>query len=200
MRGADPFKELAGLGRDRCLHLGCGPHVLPPPWENFDSEVDIGRPLPFPDLSAAYILAEHVIEHVPFVAGLHFLKQCRRVLQEGGVLRLAFPDVTRFDEVNTPLYLEFLQSLNSMQALAGGRQPTLTVGDAYRFVLEGSGHLACWSEASGACALFAAGFSDVVVSSYGRSAHGALDGIDGHHLTSSLTAATIETTVLEATK
>ena len=36
------------------LHLGAGPHRLPSPWENFDSEVDIARPLPFPDLSAEF--------------------------------------------------------------------------------------------------------------------------------------------------
>ncbi len=195
MRATDPAPD---FGRSRLLHFGCGPHFLPAPWENFDAEIDISLALPFPATCAAYIVAEHVIEHVPFAAGMEFLRQCYRLLDFGGVLRLAFPDVTRLDESNLPLYLDFLDELRPWPLPTHGGRATEV--QAYRFILEGSEHVACWTERSGVCALLAAGFSVVEIGDYGRSDHHQLDGIDGHHLTSTLTAATIETTVLEATK
>ncbi len=181
------------LGQSRRLHLGCGPHALESPWENFDREVDITKPLPFDDDSAEYIFAEHVIEHVPFPSAMRFLRECYRVLHGGGVLRVSFPDVGNFNDANTPLYQEFMRSISRRAE---------SVGDVARFILEGSGHQAAWTATTGQAALFAVGFPpfDVFVRHYGRSPHVVLDGIDGHHLTSSLTAATIETTVLEATK
>lgn len=186
----DPYG--APLRRGRHLHFGCGSNRLGRPWENYDAEVDICRPLPFPDLCASYIFAEHVIEHVPFPSGLHFLRQCRRLLEPGGVLRFSFPDVARFNEKNVDLYLAFLRDLGRAGA---------TPADAYRFVLEGSGHVSCWTEATGIATALAAGFDAAeLAQGYGRSKHEALDGIDGHHLSATLAAATIETTVLEATK
>ncbi len=188
----DPFKNSESLGRGRHLHLGCGPHLLPRPWENFDQEVDLRKPLPFPDRCAAHIMAEHVIEHVPFVAGLAFLRQCYRVLEPGGVLRLAFPDVTRFTMSHEEeLYLEFLAMLGA---------PHEDLRDIERFILEGSGHQSAWTFELGISALNVAGFGEFHPRDYGRSPIVMLDGIDGHHLTSSLTAATLETTVIEATK
>ena len=187
---ADPYG--APLRRGRLLHFGCGPHEIGRPWENYDQDVDIRRPLPFPDLCAAFIFAEHVIEHVHFHEGLFFLRQCRRLLEPGGVLRFSFPDVTRFNDSNLDLYLEFICSLGR-----AGASPA----DAYRFVLEGSGHLSCWTEQAGIVAALAAGFDHAEpAQGYGRSKHGLLDGIDGHHLSATLAAATIETTVLEAKK
>lgn len=187
---SDPYNM--PLRRGRYLHFGCGPHKLPSPWENYDRDVDIRAPLPFPDLCASFIFAEHVIEHVAFRDGLHFLRQCRRVLEPRGVLRFSFPDVTRLNETNLDLYLEFIASLG---------RPGATPADAYRFVLEGSGHQACWTAESGKAAVLAAGFDHCEVAhGYGRSRHDTLDGIDGHHLTATLSATTIETTALEATK
>lgn len=192
----DPFRHAAPLGHGRHLHLGCGPHLLPRPWENFDAEVDLRKPLPFPDRCALFIMAEHVIEHVPFVAGMAFLKQCYRVLEPGGVLRLAFPDVTNFYEETDgsgriDLYLDFLRGLGA---------PHQGLTDIYEFILTNSGHQSAWTNDLGFAALEVAGFREIYAGEYGRSPHNPLDGIDGHHLTSSLTAATLETTVIEATK
>lgn len=177
--------------RHRLLHFGCGPHKLPRPWENFDAEVDIRKPLPFPDGSALFVFAEHVIEHVQFSEGMAFLRECQRVLQPSGTLRLSFPDVTRITNANTLLYLDFLRTLGVTAD---------TQNDARRFILEGSGHLSCWTDLAAWHCLHAAGFSNVQRSHYGSSHVATLNGIDGHHLSSSLTAASIETTVLEATK
>lgn len=175
----------------RALHLGCGGHRLPPPWENYDREVDITRELPFPSQSARFIHAEHVIEHVPFVDGWAFLLECHRVLEFGGALRLAFPDVTRFEEFGNEVYLEFLKRID---------WPAKTRGDITRFILCGSEHQSAWTEQLGRLALEAAGFRHVVGCRYGASARKQLNGIDGHHFTATLDVARLETTVLEGTK
>lgn len=95
----------------RFLHLGCGEHRLPPPWENYDREVNICQRLPIGDGDAQFIFAEHVIEHVPFLDGIHFLRECHRALTLGGVLRLSFPDMTRLSMPEAKLYAEYLQQL-----------------------------------------------------------------------------------------
>ncbi len=101
MTKPDPFRSSEYLGRARYLHLGCGDHHLPRPWENFDSEIDLRRALPFPSESAEHIQAEHIIQRLPFAAALSFLVECRRVLEPNAVLRLSFPDVSRFDRTNS---------------------------------------------------------------------------------------------------
>ena len=89
----------------RRLQLGCGENRLVD-WENWDlPQVDIRRRLPFGDASAEAIFLEHVIEHVTPQEGYRFFEECLRVLQPGGVLRLAFPDPVRILRQATPGYL-----------------------------------------------------------------------------------------------
>src|SRR5262245_54774413 len=46
--------------------------------------VDATQPLPFPDNSFDFVFSEHMIEHIPFAAGLELLRECRRVLKPSG--------------------------------------------------------------------------------------------------------------------
>lgn len=170
------------------LHLGCGPNKLPAPWENHDRDVDIARPLPFDDGSARFIFAEHVIEHVPFVDGMAFLSECRRVLEPGGVLRLSFPDVTRFTHQSA--VDDYCRRWPRCKDRAG----------VFRYIMLGSGHRACWTADVAHAAALAVGFrlSHSQLLYYGASHHPELAAIDGHHKTSPV--AELETTVIEATK
>lgn len=177
---------------ERQIHLGCGPHHLPAPWENYDREVDIERPLPFKTNGARFIHAEHLIEHVPFLAGWHFLHECYRVLDFGGTLRLAFPDVTRFAEFGNETYLEFLKNTLQLQAR--------TRADVTKFILTGSEHQAAWTEALGRLVLEAVGFRHVVSCAYGTSARRPLHGVDCHHLSAPRAVVRAETTILEGTR
>lgn len=72
------------------INLGCGENRLDG-WENHDSDVDITKPLPWPDNVADFILAEHVFEHVSGPDAFRFLKECHRILKKDGVLRLCVP-------------------------------------------------------------------------------------------------------------
>ncbi len=177
----------------RRLHFGCGPNRLPEPWENFDRDVDITQPLPFPSSSARFIFAEHVLEHVPFLEGMCFLYDCCRVLEPGGILRFAFPDVTRLAlSADVVTYAEFLRK---RLGIRHGLEPRAEV---FRFILLGSGHRSGWTRELGEAASLAVGFSFVNAASYGESIYKDLQGIEAHHKTSPV--AILETTILEANK
>lgn len=80
------------------VQFGCGGNRLDG-WENWDSEVDISKPLPYVDESVDAILIEHCWEHIDPHAALRCLDECRRILTTGGVLRLCVPVIDRL-EVN----------------------------------------------------------------------------------------------------
>jgi len=83
------------------LHLGCGKRHLPgQDWLNIDNRADVGADMVMDvthldDISAGtveLIYACHVLEHVPRNQTLDVLREWRRVLKPGGLLRLAVPD------------------------------------------------------------------------------------------------------------
>jgi predicted SAM-dependent methyltransferase len=87
------------------LHLGCGTvhldgwvnidlatrarEVDPPP----DLELDVRDGLPFADGSARLIYHEHLMEHLTIGEGQRCLTDWFRLLEPGGVLRVATPDL-----------------------------------------------------------------------------------------------------------
>jgi len=85
------------------LHLGCGTQYKKS-WINIDNNSDrnikqldinynLAKGIPFKDSSVDYIYNEHFIEHLTVEEGLLFLKECKRVLKKGGILRIATPDL-----------------------------------------------------------------------------------------------------------
>ena len=87
------------------LHLGCGTVRLDG-WVNIDLatrarelatppdlNLDVRRGLPFPDASARLIYHEHLMEHLTLEEGIRCLRDWLRVLEPGGVLRIATPDL-----------------------------------------------------------------------------------------------------------
>lgn len=179
-----------GVSVGRRLHLGCGQNVLPRPWENFDLDIDIRQPLPFDFCSVEFILAEHVIEHIDFRSGIKFLSECLRVLEPGGKLRLAFPDITReipLEDYRSGFSKHYNRQLNCRE-------------DVWLSVLIDWEHQSCWTREMAERVLVAVGFDRVSVRDYGYSPYPELTGIDGHHLSVGLALARAETTVLEATR
>lgn len=81
------------------LHLGCGDIYLEG-WVNIDAESpaadlqhDVTTPLPYPDGSVDFIYSEHMIEHLTVDDGVRLLAECRRLLRQGGVVRMATIDL-----------------------------------------------------------------------------------------------------------
>lgn len=188
---------------DLYLHFGAGLNQLPEPWLNLGPSHDIRKHLKFESDSAVAIMAEHVIEHVPFLQALGFFKECLRVLRPGGVLRVAFPDVSRF-LVEDSSGIGFNGASLSYSDFLAGRpciqlpsEPRARVRGAVKELLSGWGHQTAWTVETAAAALLVAGFSRVVRRQYGR---GELAGIDGHHLDVGRDLALLESTILEAVK
>jgi predicted SAM-dependent methyltransferase len=85
----------------RKLHLGCGNNFidgwlnsdLHPEW-NHVVRMDATKRYPFDDETFDYVFSEHMIEHVSYAKGQHMLKECFRVLKEGGKIRVSTPDLS----------------------------------------------------------------------------------------------------------
>lgn len=80
------------------LHIGGGPRLING-WLNADIallsgvvQMDATVPFPFAAATFNYIFTEHMIEHVPFDGAMRMLGECRRVLKDGGVIRVTTPN------------------------------------------------------------------------------------------------------------
>jgi predicted SAM-dependent methyltransferase len=86
----------------RKLQLGAGPNSIPG-WLNTDIEpakgqahLDATKRFPLPDGSFRYIFSEHLIEHLSPEDGLNMLRECYRVLEPDGTVRIETPNLLKF--------------------------------------------------------------------------------------------------------
>jgi len=159
------------------LHVGCGKNYFKE-WINADIDprtdliVFLQKRLPFRNLFLSRIYSEHVFEHVSYASGVSFLKEARRTLQPGGVLRIAMPDLDdlidgyqqnwrRFDWVNWPAF-SFIQTKAEM------------INIAFRWW----GHKHLYNKEELARALSAAGFSRFYFPLPGQSDYPDLQGLE----------------------
>ena len=85
------------------LHIGAGQNSLSD-WLNTDIYpskayiyyLDAQHTFPIVDKRVQYIFCEHTIEHIPLNSGDAMLRECYRVLADGGKIRLATPDLETF--------------------------------------------------------------------------------------------------------
>lgn len=161
----------------RRLNLGCGDH-RPANWINADFATprwllqrralpdwsfDATRAWPCGDDYFEAIHCEHVLEHFPYDVGIRMLRECRRVLGPGGLLRLSVPDVARYVEA-------YVQQ-------RGGAQPSLLAAygpgsAAISRLTQCDGHLSVWDAATLIGVLGDLGFDDAQERGFGDSAMG----------------------------
>lgn len=165
--------------------------------------LDATQPLPFPDASIDYILAEHLIEHVGYAQGQRMLGECLRVLRHGGVIRIATPDLDRLvamyrgeagpdgEHYIDWFYARFLRGRPH-------RSPVFVLNHAMR----AWGHTFLYDESLLRTAITDAGFVDVARRDFGTSPHDHLRGVEQHgsHSRGNDRAVRFETMILEATK
>jgi predicted SAM-dependent methyltransferase len=95
------------------LNLGCGSRYHPA-WTNIDIvpqspevfQYDLSRGIPLADASCAVVYHSALLEHIRREDVLSFLRECHRVLQPGGIIRVGVPDLERLCR----LYLQKLEA------------------------------------------------------------------------------------------
>jgi len=94
------------------------------PCESVNCVYDCRKVFPFPDEAVRAIFCEHFFEHLDYTEEVpHFLSECFRVLQPGGVLRIIVPDAGRYLHAYVEpgwLELERLRLLDAEHAEKGG--------------------------------------------------------------------------------
>jgi hypothetical protein len=103
------------------LNLGCG-HRYHRDWINIDVEPagpdvrrhDLSRGIPMPDASCSVVYHSHLLEHLRSDDARAFLRECLRVLEPGGVIRIATPDL----EAICRDYLAALERIDRDEPLA----------------------------------------------------------------------------------
>lgn len=108
----------------RLLNVGCGT-AYHPSWVNIDANPttpnvqahDARRGLPFDDGSLDAVYASHVLEHLRPDAGTRLLRECYRVLDRDGIIRLAVPNLEQIAR----LYLQSLDGALRDDAEAAAR-------------------------------------------------------------------------------
>ena len=153
------------------LHLGCGP-VIHQGWVNIDNRrypgvdkvLDVTKKLPFKNVD--YIFAEHFIEHLSYRDALKLLRECRRALNDDGVLRLSTPNL---DWVWMTHY-----------KIDGTEQEDVMACFYLNRAFRGWGHQFLYNETTLKATLADAGFSQFERVEYGESRHEALRGLERH--------------------
>ena len=202
----------------RKLHLGSGELALGG-WLNTDLDPTISTrlksqtPVLYLDVTARfplradtfdYVYAEHVIEHISFDQGRTMLQECRRVLRQGGRIRLATPDLATLVD----LYVQRGHPSDEQREyaswiagafLADGTRthPAFTLNNAFR----AWGHQFLYDEETLLASLVAAGFVDVRRVAFATSDDPNLDALEHHgHVVGRPDMNEFETMVLEAVK
>jgi len=80
------------------LNIGCGKKHLSgfvnmDIEQPYDKKLDARGGLPYSERTVDGVYSEHFFEHLTQTEGLGFLRECRRVLKPGGVVRIAMPDL-----------------------------------------------------------------------------------------------------------
>ena len=84
---------------NRYLHIGCGPNILPKPFENLDGRdfegvdhvCDANDLSKFDDNTFDMVYASHILEHYPRNEVQDVLKEWVRVVKVDGLVRLSVP-------------------------------------------------------------------------------------------------------------
>lgn len=193
------------------LRIGSGSHT-DPAWLSVDlvpvsprvAYMDATKPFPLPSERFDAVQCEHVIEHVPYAAGLAMLWECHRVLRKGGILRIATPNLDLVGRLldrddDDPALAAYV---NWSNRTFGGRAEEHELANrafTVNRLMRNWGHAFIYDEPTLRSALETAGFGAIVRVAPGESSHSELSGIDRHEEEVGKEANELETLGLEAT-
>jgi predicted SAM-dependent methyltransferase len=146
------------------LNAGCGTSV-PPEFVNVDYHWcpgvdlcwDLRRPLPLRAASFDGIYSEHCLEHIAYDDAVALLKQFKRLLRPGGIVRLVVPDAE--------LYLKLYARSQAGEKVSFPYEPNpppphFTALQAVNRIFRNHGHQFAYDEKTLAESLLQAGFRD----------------------------------------
>jgi SAM-dependent methyltransferase len=70
-----------------------GPDGLPRRWDKNLVVWNLNKPFPWKNSSIDCIYSSHTLEHFSREEGLKFLRECHRVMKQGGIIRIVIPDL-----------------------------------------------------------------------------------------------------------
>jgi predicted SAM-dependent methyltransferase len=129
------------------LNIGCGP-LTKTGWINIDLEprdansfyFDVRNGLPLADGSVKHIHTEHFLGYLDYEEALGFLRDCSRLLEIGGTMRIIVPDLEKYLRAYAAGDAAFF---NALRHLGGAVKPLMTkamvcnqtcrLGGAYKF-------------------------------------------------------------------
>jgi predicted SAM-dependent methyltransferase len=187
------------------LQLGAGTNHKPG-WLNTDIEPEAGEaylnaaePFPLPDHAFHYVYSEHVMEHLTFEQGLVMLKESYRVLEPGGHVRIATPNLKKYlalfaadKSAELKRYIDRKFSVNDW--LKPPEPETFLINAE----MHGWGHQFVYTPAALGARLEEAGFRDVQEFEAGASRDPGLVGIEDRIRSNERDVNQYETMVIEA--
>jgi predicted SAM-dependent methyltransferase len=139
-------------------------------------QMDATKPFPFADGTFDFVFAEHMIEHVPYEGAMFMLAECRRVLRQGGKLRIVAPDLEKlarlYANANDQGYVAWF-----CKTFVPQDRPQ-TVGSVLNAHFSMWGHQFLYDETLLADAMAKAGFTAITRQEVGESAYDELRGIE----------------------
>ena len=118
------------------------------------TRADARQGIPSASGSVEMIYASHFIEHLTYEEGANFLRECRRVLRAGGVIRLIVPDAKKLIQGYVDGKLGFYDELNE-----GSAKSTNQAGKLWNLLF--SGHSAMYDVTALGDLFKRVGFKDI---------------------------------------
>jgi SAM-dependent methyltransferase len=187
-RAREAWTSYAATHDVRALNIGSSSHVLPG-WFNVDYFavylnqyfMDAAASFPFPDNSFDIIRSEHMIEHVPYLSGMHMLSECHRVLRPGGYIRISTPDLRKLAQLyNVPLSEEQQAYVDWVFRRWRSDTASVEVGVVINNIFQFDSHYFIYDSGTLGEGMRKAGFVNVVQSEPGHSDHEMLRTTDLH--------------------
>ena len=177
-------REYLASARVPALHIGCGANHLDH-WLNTElcprgDEIflDATRTFPLPDAAFEYVYSEHMIEHIEYAEALHMLRECRRVLRPGGVVRIVTPDLSFLQTLLVePLPAQLQSYVAFMHAEHGIDAPEPSGVHVFNHFIRAWGHRFIYNAQALADLLVKAGLTDITRQPLNESPHEALRGL-----------------------
>ncbi|MEQ1829624.1 MAG: methyltransferase domain-containing protein [Pirellula sp.] len=133
-----------------------------------DLRLDLRRGLPLTKNSVQYIYSEHFLDHLHYPWGVHrVLKECQRVLEPGGVIRVVVHDAMKYFAAYVQNDNQYFQNLRDI-----GANPHETRMEFLNHIFRFNGlHQFIYDFETLRSVFLRAGFSDARLSSINASVH-----------------------------